>query len=70
MKSGKQHTRFREEMYKGGLVLEVASTAKHGQTNQEMINALKKRYRVYDSDIELIEGYASQCKRFRVTLRE
>ncbi|NGQ93862.1 hypothetical protein G3578_01585 [Brevibacillus sp. SYP-B805] len=57
-------------MYKGGLVLEVASTAKHGQTNQEMINALKKRYRVYDSDIELIEGYASQCKRFRVTLRE
>lgn len=69
VKPGKKRTMFRDESYKGMEVLEVTTSLSDKQTNQEVINALKKRFSLFDSDIELLEGYASQCKRFKLTLR-
>jgi uncharacterized protein YggU (UPF0235/DUF167 family) len=69
VKPGKQRTMFRDETYKGMMVLEIAAALSDKEANQEVIAALMKRFRVFERDIELLEGYASQCKRYKITLR-
>ncbi|MGQ7280090.1 hypothetical protein [Brevibacillus thermoruber] len=49
--------------------MEVQGSISDGRTHAEIRAALKRLYGVYERDIELIEGYASQFKRYRVTLR-
>ncbi|WP_019120525.1 DUF167 family protein [Brevibacillus massiliensis] len=70
VKPGKPRTVFHGERYKGMDVLEVCTPLSDKRANEEVINAFKKRYGVYESDIELTEGYASQKKRFTITLRK
>ncbi|MFM1650691.1 DUF167 domain-containing protein [Brevibacillus sp. B_LB10_24] len=69
VKPGKPRTMFQGERYKGMEVLEVCTPLSDKRANEEVINALKKRYGVYESDIELVEGYASQKKRYTIALR-
>ncbi len=69
VKPGKKRARLLEETTKGMQVMEVTCGLSESRAHAEIQYALKRRYGVYDRDIELIEGYASQRKRYRVTLR-
>jgi uncharacterized protein YggU (UPF0235/DUF167 family) len=69
VKPGKKRTMLTDETHKGMRIMEVQGSISDGRTHAEIRAALKRLYGVYERDIELIEGYASQFKRYRVTLR-
>lgn len=69
VKPGKKRTMLTDETHKGMRIMEVQGAISDGRTHAEIRAALKRLYGVYERDIELIEGYASQFKRYCVTLR-
>ncbi|KKX54084.1 DUF167 domain-containing protein [Brevibacillus borstelensis] len=69
VKPGKKRTAITGETLKGMLVVEVTGSPRDSQTHDELRALLKKRFHAYDNDIELVEGYASQRKLYRITHR-
>ncbi|MEJ8544413.1 DUF167 family protein [Brevibacillus borstelensis] len=69
VKPGKKRTAVTGETVKGMLVVEATGAPGDSKTHADLRSLLKKRYRVYDQDIELVEGYTSQRKVYRITHR-
>ena len=70
IKPGKKRTMLRDTSSNDKLVIDVAAGLLGKRVNEEVINVLRKHYGVYEGDIELVEGYSGQQKRFRITMRK
>lgn len=70
VKPGKKQIRLMDERFKGMNIVEVPSSIQDKRTNEYIRQELKRQYQLFDSDIELVEGFSSQIKRFRLTLRK
>lgn len=70
VKPGKKKLAFQEASYKGMEVVEVPTSLQDVRTNDYVKQALKKRFHLFDGDIELLEGYTQQKKRYKLYLRK
>ncbi|WP_134684450.1 DUF167 family protein [Brevibacillus migulae] len=70
IKPGKKRTMLRDISSNETLVIDVAAGHLGKQANEAVMNVLKKHYGVYERDIELLDGYNGQQKRFRITKRK